>query len=156
MRIRGTGSLFGISVKIADLLLEEKLATVEISGTGPAISRTATIVDFLRKRIQNLHAVLSVGNVEIIDKYEPIEEGLDIVTVKRNLAVLKATLSLSADAAIKSAAGYHAPLTVSEEEAKRFDDIRKNPAPARRTGPGPVRRGGRGPVRRESFLIQNH
>ena len=143
-------------MRIADLLLDEKLPTVEISGTGPAISRTATIVDFLRKRISGLHAVMSVGNVEIIDRYEPIEEGLDVVTVKRNLAVLRVVLTLTPEAQHKSAPGYHAPLTISEEEASKFNEARKNPPP-RRTGQGPIRRGGRGGPRRgprDSIFIQ--
>merc|ERR1712176_103223 len=58
---------------------------------------------------------------EIIDEYEPLEEGLDNVTETRNLPCLE--IKLSKDPLDTSDKGYQAPL--DESEVKEYDPDEK-------------------------------
>merc|ERR1712039_1068766 len=58
-----------------------------------------------------LHQVTSLGTVEIVDEYEPLEEGLDKVTDTRNVSTIEITLSK--DALDTSNKGYQPPLDAS-------------------------------------------
>jgi len=47
----------------------------------------------LRNTITNLHQESKIDKVEVIDEYEPLEQGLTKVEVKRTLPVLEIKLS---------------------------------------------------------------
>merc|ERR1712039_329254 len=85
-----------------------------------------------------LHQVTSLGTVEIVDEYEPLEEGLDKVTDTRNVSTIEITLSK--DALDTSNKGYQPPLDASL--VKEYDA--EEMARGRGRGRGRCRGKGRG------------
>merc|ERR1712129_248233 len=85
-----------------------------IAATGNALTKAVTAAE-----------VIKLGSQEVVDEYEPLEEGLDNVTETRNLPFLEITLSKTAlDSSDK---GYQPPIdeslvkevTAEEEEERR-------------------------------------
>lgn len=44
---------------------------------GRAINKTVTIAEILKRRISGLHQVTEIESTDIIDVWEPLEEGLE-------------------------------------------------------------------------------
>jgi len=76
---------------------------------GRAINKAVTIAEILKRKMP-LHQVNSLNSVEMVDVYEPVEEGLDTVTSRRYVSCMKITLSLSADHLDTNHSGYQPPL----------------------------------------------
>lgn len=55
-----------------------------------------------------------ISNTEIVDTYEPLEEGLVEVVVKKQLSILIVKLTLTPEEADKAAVGYMVPLPETE------------------------------------------
>merc|ERR1712060_985811 len=64
------------------------------------------------RRFKGLHQITSLSTTEIVDEFEPLEEGLDKVTDTRTLSCIE--IKLSKDALDTSDKGYQAPLPESE------------------------------------------
>ena len=112
--------------------------TVTLSSLGEAITKSVTIAEIVKHRVAGLHQVNEISTIVIDDEYEPIEEGLDKMTVSRKLTCLQIILSKKAPKD-KSAPGYQEPIPESEvhPEAGPEDDARRqNP----RRGGGQGRR----------------
>lgn len=136
IRVKAQGRHFYYAA-YAGKLLFDGTAQILVLGTGKAIPKIIQVVEYLRKRVKGLHVVYSVQSTEFEDEYEPTEEGLDNVTVKRLVATLQATVSLK-DEGLKDQVGYMAPLDESEllneeqfkkdveEHQQRKDDDEKN------------------------------
>jgi len=77
----------------ARLLLEKNLDVVLLKASGLACRDAVQVAEILRHNITGLHQENSISTVEVVDEYEPLEEGLERVQVKRNLAVLEIKLS---------------------------------------------------------------
>ena len=93
-------------------LFESKNEKIVIKGTGYAISRAISLSTLIRHKFKGLHQIVDIGSMEMVDEYEPIEEGLDKVTLKRKVALV--TVTLSTKPLDESHAGYSAPLPDSE------------------------------------------
>ena len=89
---------------------------VVLKASGTAISKCCIVAEVLRHRIAGLALVSKIKNTQICDEYEPLEEGLDNVTVTRNIAVLEILLTLDTNED-KAQVGYQPALT--EEEVKK-------------------------------------
>merc|ERR1712151_1026891 len=87
---------------------------------------------------KDLHQITSLSTVEIVDEYEPLEEGLDKVTDTRNVSTIEITLSK--DALDTSNKGYQAP--IDESLVKEYDA--EEMARGRGRGRGKGRGKGRG------------
>jgi Alba len=61
---------------------------------GRAINKAVTIAEILKRKMA-LHQVNDLQSVEMIDVYEPVEEGLDVVTSRRYVSCIKITLSVN-------------------------------------------------------------
>merc|ERR1711866_9766 len=85
-----------------------------------------------------LHQITALGSVDIVDEYEPLEEGLDKVTDTRNVSTIEITLSK--DALDTSNKGYQAP--IDESLVKEYDA--EEMARGRGRGRGKGRGKGRG------------
>lgn len=79
-------------------------------GTGKASSKIIQSVEYLRKRIKGIHVAYEILTTEFNDVYEPLEEKLDKVEIKRQVATLKAHITLTTPDEIKSMPGYMSPL----------------------------------------------
>eukprot|EP00527_Entomoneis_sp_CCMP2396_P006758 CAMPEP_0198149376 /NCGR_PEP_ID=MMETSP1443-20131203/46225_1 /TAXON_ID=186043 /ORGANISM="Entomoneis sp., Strain CCMP2396" /LENGTH=111 /DNA_ID=CAMNT_0043814383 /DNA_START=419 /DNA_END=754 /DNA_ORIENTATION=+ len=81
---------------------------------GRAINKAVTIAEILKRKMP-LHQWNNLSSVEMVDVYEPVEEGLDVVTSRRYVSCLQITLSLTlANANDTMHPGYQPPL--AEEE----------------------------------------
>merc|ERR1711920_349678 len=65
-----------------------------------------------KRRFKGLHQITSLSTTEIVDEYEPLEEGLDKVTDTRTLSCIE--IKLSKEELDTSDKGYQAPLPESE------------------------------------------
>lgn len=63
-------------------------------GTGSATSKIIQAVEYLRKRVKGVHVAYVIESTEFLDEYEPTEEGLDRVEIKRLVATLKAHITI--------------------------------------------------------------
>lgn len=93
IRVKAHGRHFNYAA-YAGKLLFGKTQEVHILGTGKAIPKIIQVVEYLRKRMKGLHVAYSIQSVEFEDEYEPLEEGLDKVTIKRLVSTLIAIASL--------------------------------------------------------------
>jgi len=109
-----TSSYISYAMKVFE---EKKFNNVVLKGSGTAISKCCIIAEVLRHRIQGLALVSKIKNTQIHDEYEPREEGLDVVTVSRSIAVLEIVLTLDPTNDDKAQVGFQAAL--SEEEVKK-------------------------------------
>jgi Alba len=83
---------------------------------GRAINKAVTIAEILKRKMP-LHQQNVLSSVEMVDVYEPVEEGLDTVESHRYVSCMKITLSLSADDLDVSHPGYQPPLSASDDAA---------------------------------------
>jgi len=74
-------------------------------------AKAVTKAEIVKRRFKGLHQITKVGSQEIVDEYEPLEEGLDKVTDTRSLPSIE--IKLSKDALDTSDKGYQAPLDES-------------------------------------------
>lgn len=56
--------------------------TVVLKAMGRAINKAVTIAEILKRKM-SLHQCNALSSVEMIDVFEPLEEGLDTVTSRR-------------------------------------------------------------------------
>jgi Alba len=88
---------------------------------GRAMNKAVTIAEILKRKMP-LHQWNVLSSVEMIDIYEPIEEGLDTVTSRRYVSCMTITLSISIICDINASfpmfdinhSGYQPPLTAIE------------------------------------------
>lgn len=68
----------------------------------------------MRKRVKGIHVAYHIESTQFNDEYEPLEEGLDKVTIKRLVATLKASITLTKGDDLKKLPGYMPPLADSD------------------------------------------
>lgn len=64
---------------------------------GKAINKAVTIAEILKRKMP-LHQVTALSSCEIINIYEPLEEGLDTVVNQHYVSCL--TITLSSDSSV--------------------------------------------------------
>ena len=67
---------------------------IKIRGVGRSIPSVLTLVELIKHKFAGLHQQNEVSTVEFEDKYEPLEEGLDVVIKTRTEPMIMVTLSL--------------------------------------------------------------
>ena len=70
------------------MLLIEKQEEIEMFANRQAIAKLIKATEFLKERIENLSCEYRVDAIKEIDVYEPLEEGLDVVTVENLVPTL--------------------------------------------------------------------
>ncbi|CAN6480776.1 unnamed protein product [Victoria cruziana] len=64
-------------ITYATTLLQEKGSNeIILKAMGRAINKTVMIVELIKRRIVGLHQITSIGSTDIVDTWEPLEEGL--------------------------------------------------------------------------------
>merc|ERR1712060_706942 len=112
IRVTAVGSVAAYCARANTLFNEQDKKAITITGTGNAITKAVTLAEVAKRRFKGLHQVTSLSTTEIVDEYEPLEEGLDKVTDTRTLSCIE--IKLSKDALDTSDKGYQAPLPESE------------------------------------------
>ncbi|EEC45182.1 hypothetical protein PHATRDRAFT_54956 [Phaeodactylum tricornutum CCAP 1055/1] len=92
-------------------LFSDGSPTIVLKAMGKAINKAVTIAEILKRKMF-LHQINSLSSVEMIDVYEPVEEGLDLVTNRRFVSCMKIILSL--ERLDSSHSGYQTPLAREE------------------------------------------
>lgn len=90
---------------------------------GRAINKAVTIAEILKRKMP-LHQVNALSSVEMIDVFEPLEEGLDIVTSRRYVSCMKITLSRTGEGIDREDIGYQPPLPYEEIHPGDFHPLR--------------------------------
>ena len=111
----------GISALSLDVITESNLTylqsegskTITLKAMGRAINKAVTIAEILKRKMP-LHQVTTLSSCEMIDVFEPIEEGLDVVTSRRYVSCMKITLSLDGSGIDMNDIGYQPPLPMRE------------------------------------------
>merc|ERR1711972_462978 len=121
----------GVS-RAAKLFNELEKKYIVIAATGNALTKAVTSAEVIKRRFKGLHQITKLSSQEIIDEYEPLEEGLDKVTETRNLPCME--IRLSKDPLDTSNLGYQAPL--DESEVKDYDPEEMKKRGERKSGSG--------------------
>jgi len=138
IRVTAAGSVSAYIAYAAKVYNEMNKPKVVLKGTGNALAKVVTAAEVIKRRFKGLHQVTNLGNTEIIDEYEPLEEGLDKVVDTRNVSFIEITLSK--EALDTNNKGYQPPLP--EDQVKDYDP--EEIAKGRGRGGGRGRGRGRG------------
>merc|ERR1719148_647636 len=117
IRVTAAGSVSAYVSRAGKLFGELEKKFIVIAATGNALTKAVTSAEVIKRRFKGLHQITKLGSQEVIDEYEPLEEGLDKVSETRNLPFVE--IKLSKDPLDTSDKGYQAPL--DESEVKEYD-----------------------------------
>mmetsp|Transcript_3893 Transcript_3893/g.8584 ORF Transcript_3893/g.8584 Transcript_3893/m.8584 type:complete len:171 (+) Transcript_3893:297-809(+) len=93
---------------------------VELKAMGKAINKAVTIAEILKRKMP-LHQITALSSCEIVNVYEPLEEGLDTVVNQHYVSCLTITLSTDATGIDVHNIGYQPPLSLSEMQPGDFN-----------------------------------
>mmetsp|Transcript_76853 Transcript_76853/g.212895 ORF Transcript_76853/g.212895 Transcript_76853/m.212895 type:complete len:323 (+) Transcript_76853:76-1044(+) len=108
IRVTSAGSVSAYISRAAKLFNEMDKTSLKITATGNALTKAVSSAEVIKRRFKGLHQITTLSSLEIVDEYEPIEEGLDPVTEARNLPTM--VIKLSKEALDKDDPGYQEPL----------------------------------------------
>merc|ERR1712072_456774 len=112
---------------------------VVVKATGNALAKAVTLAEVIKRRFKGLHQITKLGLTEIVDEYEPLEEGLDKVTDTRSVPF--AEIKLSKTELDTKDVGYQPP--VDEALVTEYDPEQMTRSRGRGRGKGRAK-GGRG------------
>merc|ERR1719436_698122 len=93
IRVTAVGSVSAYVGRAAKVYNELNKPKVVIKASGNALTKAVTLAEVIKRRFKGLHQITSLGTAEIVDEYEPLEEGLDKVTDTRSVSVIEIKLS---------------------------------------------------------------
>jgi len=130
----------------ANLLLKENEDSVIIKAAGNALARGVLVAEIIRHRVPGLHQINAITRTEIVDEWEPLEEGLDVVKNVKFLPVFQAKLTKTPTQQEKADPSYQEPLPINQIQEIDLNRIKERP-PRGENEEGerkPRGRGGRG------------
>ena len=92
MRITTKGTISNFISYAGKTLTEKNEPRITIKASGNAITKACTVSNVLVHKIKGLAQICSISNTSFTEVYDPLEEGLDIVTISKNLAVFEILL----------------------------------------------------------------
>lgn len=69
------------------------MRNLNIRATGNAIVKALILIEIVKRRVGGLHQINNIDSTEIVDEYEPQQEGLEKTTQKRRVTCLDCNLS---------------------------------------------------------------
>jgi len=117
IRVTAAGRVSSYVSYAAKLFNEMNKSKLTIKATGNALTAAVTLAEVIKRRFKGIHQITALGSTEIVDEYEPLEEGLDKVTDTRSISFVEITLSK--EALDTSDKGYQAP--IPEDQVKEYD-----------------------------------
>mmetsp|Transcript_41915 Transcript_41915/g.75534 ORF Transcript_41915/g.75534 Transcript_41915/m.75534 type:complete len:168 (-) Transcript_41915:369-872(-) len=93
---------------------------VELKAMGKAINKAVTIAEILKRKMP-LHQITALSSCQIVNVYEPLEEGLDKVVNQHYVSCLTITLSTDLTGMDDHNIGYQPPLSLSEMQPGDFN-----------------------------------
>merc|ERR1719157_309514 len=118
IRVTAVGSVSAYVSRAAKVYNELNKDEVKITGSGNAVTKAVQLAEIVKRRFKGLHQLTKLGTQEIVDEYEPLEEGLDTVTDTRNISTIE--IKLSKTALDTSDKGYQPP--IDESEVKEYSE----------------------------------
>jgi ribonuclease P/MRP protein subunit RPP25 len=94
-------------------ILEGDNNHVELRAMGKAINKAVTIAEILKRKMP-LHQITTLSSCEVVNVYEPLEEGLDTVVNQHYVSCLTITLSRDLKDIDVNDKGYQPPLSITE------------------------------------------
>lgn len=123
------------------LLKEGGKKTLTVKASGAAMARAVKVALYLRKRVPGIALLTKITNREVVDEYEPLEEGLDKVVVNRKMVVLEIVCSV--EALDTKDPGYKGPITQEEIDAEKvYLESRRKESTGSQENPRKGSRGG--------------
>lgn len=98
------------------LFFGEGKSFVTVKAADRLMDRALWVAEVLKRRVPGLHQITEIKEREIVDVYEPREEGLVRVEQKRFLTIIEITLTKEPTAEQKKAPGYQEPFKGKEED----------------------------------------
>lgn len=97
------------------------------SGVGPAVGKTISCVEIIKRRFGNLHQISKISYQKCEELWEPKLDGLDSLRVVRNVPVIH--ILLSCDPLDTAELGYQAPGMCSNlwKETERKSEPSRRP-----------------------------
>lgn len=92
------------------LFFGEGKSFVTIKAAERLIDRALWVAEVVRRKVPDLHQIITISEKKTVDIYEPKEEGLLEVRQERFLTIVEITLTKTPTADEKKAPGYHVPL----------------------------------------------
>merc|ERR1712151_337812 len=111
IRVTAIGSVSAYVSRAAKVYNELEKPQVVIKATGNALTKAVTLAEVIKRRFKDLHQITTLGSTQIVDEYEPLEEGLDKVIDTRTVSVIE--IKLSKEELDKSDKGYQPPIDQS-------------------------------------------
>jgi len=121
IRLTSQGSVSAYVSRAAHLYGEGGETKIVITAIGNALSKAVTLAEVVKRRFKGLHQNTKIGNQEMVDEYEPLEEGLDKVTDTRQIPFIEITLSK--EALDTTALGYQPPIPEDQVKEMTEEDI---------------------------------
>ncbi|XP_038994630.1 H/ACA ribonucleoprotein complex subunit GAR1-like isoform X1 [Hibiscus syriacus] len=140
IRITTQGRMRNYITYATTLLQEKSSSEIVLKAMGRAINKTVLIAELIKRRIADLHQNTSIGSTDIIDMWEPLEEGLLPLKTTRHVSMI--TITLSKKELDVSSVGYQPPL--SADQVKPLNEFEDEGAPEVPPGTQGRGRGGRG------------
>lgn len=100
-------------ISYAMSLFEQGFKSIKLKAMGRAINKAVTIAEILKRKVA-LHQVNTLTSSEIVEIFQPLEEGLDVIESKRFVSCMTIHLSITKDGIDENDIGYQPPLTVLE------------------------------------------
>ena len=120
-----------------------------IKAAERLMDRALWVAEVVRRKVEGLHQIVHVTERQVVDVYEPKEEGLLTVREERFLTILEVTLTREPTAEQRKHPGYHAPLSIKSDFLTKESWERGEKERAERRERGDERRGGERRERRE-------
>lgn len=138
IRITSQGRMRNYITYAMTLLQEKEAEQIVFKAMGRAINKAVTIVELIKRRIVGLHQITSITSADVIDTYEPLEEGLLPLENTRHVSMI--TVTLSKKELDTENVGYQMPIPKEHVKAV-METYYEERSP---TGRGRGRYGGRG------------
>ena len=117
----GSGSKVKVVISKALKILEETKESAEkvvLIGFGPTLNKTITCVEIIKRNRQDLHQNNKLFYKKMEDTWVPNQEGLDRLTVTRNVPAIKIVLSKTP--LDVNEPGYQAPTNTSRKKTSDY------------------------------------
>jgi len=98
------------------LFFGEDKQSVTIKAAERLIEKALWVAEVLRRKVADLHQIITITEQKIVDVYMPREEGLLKVEKERFLTVVEVVLTRTPTEEQKNAPGYQAPFKNVEGE----------------------------------------
>ncbi|KAL1535509.1 ribonuclease P [Salvia divinorum] len=120
IRVTAQGLIRNYVTYATSLFQDKNEKEVILKAMGQAISKAVAIGEIIKNRIPGLHQNISTSSTIITDAYEPIEEGLNPLEMKRQVSLI--SIALSTLELNKTSPGYQAP-TVKQAEGRNQQEL---------------------------------